>query len=112
MPLAPDCFASAVNSAFPCAFLNLVHQAEGQQRQPLLGITVPHSQVSSEFDVSTDNMGLHLKNMFADGVLEHKSVTEDSSVTAADGKNYLTKLYNLAPTWPAGYRVRSPRDPA
>jgi len=68
--------------------------------------------VAQLFDVSTDNMGLHLKNMFADGVLEHKSVTEDSSVTASDGKNYLTKLYNLAPTWPAGYRVRSPRDPA
>jgi hypothetical protein len=57
-------------------------------------------------------VGLDLKHMFADGVLEHKSVSEDSSVTAADGKNYLTKLYNLAPTWPAGYRVRSPRDPA
>jgi len=69
-------------------------------------------EVAQLFDVSTDNMGLHLKNMFAYGVLEHKSVTEDSSVTAADGKNYLTKLYNLAPTWPAGYRVRSPRDPA
>jgi len=61
--------------------------------------------------VSTDNVGLHLKNMFADWVLGLKSVTEDSSVTAADGKNYLTKLYKLAPTLPAGYRVRSPHDP-
>jgi len=47
------------------------------------------------FDVSTDNVGLHLKNIYAEGELEEKPVAEESSVTAADGKNYLTKLYNL-----------------
>jgi hypothetical protein len=61
------------------------------------------------FDVSTDNVGLHLKNIFADGELELNSVTEESSVTAADGKNYLTKLYNLDAILAVGYRVRSPR---
>ena len=61
------------------------------------------------FDVSTDNVGLHLKNTFADGELEASSVTEESSVTAADGKNYLTKLYNLDAILAVGYRVRSPR---
>ncbi len=47
------------------------------------------------FDVSTDNVGLHLKNIFADGELEEKSVAEESSVTAADGKNYLTNSRRL-----------------
>jgi len=47
------------------------------------------------FDVSTDNVGLHLKNIFAEGELDENSVTEESSVTAADGKNYRTKLSNL-----------------
>jgi hypothetical protein len=61
------------------------------------------------FAVSTDNIGLHLKNIFADGELEESSVTEDSSVTAADGKNYLTKLYKLDAILAVGYRVRSPR---
>ena len=61
------------------------------------------------FDVSTDNVGLHLKNIFEDGELEANSVTEESSVTAADGKNYLTKLYNLDAILAVGYRVRSPR---
>ena len=42
------------------------------------------------FDVSTDNVGLHLKNIFAEGELEENSVTEESSVTAADGKTYDT----------------------
>lgn len=61
------------------------------------------------FDVSTDNVGLHLKNLFSEKELDEKSVTEESSVTAADGKNYLTKLYNLDAILAVGYRVRSPR---
>ena len=61
------------------------------------------------FDVSTDNIGLHLKNIFAEGELGEDSVTEESSVTAADGKNYLTKLYQLDAILAVGYRVRSPR---
>lgn len=66
-------------------------------------------EMAQLFDVSTDNVGLHLKNLFAEGELEGKSVTEESSVTAADGKNYLTKLYNLDAILAVGYRVRSPR---
>jgi hypothetical protein len=66
-------------------------------------------EMAQLFDVSTDNVGLHLKNIFADGELEASSVTEESSVTAADGKNYLTKLYKLDAILAVGYRVRSPR---
>ncbi len=66
-------------------------------------------EMAQLFDVSTDNVGLHLKNIFKDGELEAVSVTEESSVTAADGKNYLTKLYNLDAILAVGYRVRSPR---
>jgi len=66
-------------------------------------------EMAQLFDVSTDNVGLHLKNIFADGELGATSVAEESSVTAADGKNYLTKLYNLDAILAVGYRVRSPR---
>jgi hypothetical protein len=66
-------------------------------------------EMAQLFDVSTDNVGLHLKNLFADEELEEKSVTEESSVTAADGKNYRTKLYQLDAILAVGYRVRSPR---
>ena len=65
--------------------------------------------VAELFDVSTDNVGLHLKNIFAQGELEEIAVTEESSVTAADGKKYRTKLYNLDAILAVGYRVRSPR---
>ena len=66
-------------------------------------------EMAELFDVSTDNVGLHLKNIFADGELDADSVTEESSVTAADDKNYLTKLYKLDAILAVGYRVRSPR---
>lgn len=66
-------------------------------------------EMAQLFDVSTDNVGLHLKNIFEDEELEASSVTEESSVTAADGKNYLTKLYNLDAILAVGYRVRSKR---
>ena len=52
-------------------------------------------EMAQLFDVSTDNVGLHLKNIFADGELDEVSVTEESSVTAADGTEYLTKLHSL-----------------
>ena len=61
------------------------------------------------FDCSTDNVGLHLKNIFRSGELQEDSVTEKFSATASDGKNYLTKFYNLDAIISVGYRVNSTR---
>ncbi len=61
------------------------------------------------FDCSTDNIGLHLKNIFKRGELQENSVTEKISATASDGKNYLTKFYNLDAIISVGYRVNSTR---
>lgn len=61
------------------------------------------------FDCSTDNVGLHLKNIFASGELVKESVTEKNSATAADGKNYQTMFYNLDAIISVGYRVNSVR---
>jgi hypothetical protein len=61
------------------------------------------------FQCSTDNISLHLKNIFKDGELEEKSVTEEFSVTASDGKQYRTKHYNLDAIIAVGYRVNSLR---
>ena len=61
------------------------------------------------FDCSTDNIGLHLKNIFASGELEKDSVTEKISATASDGKNYMTQFYNLDAVISVGYRVNSIR---
>ena len=59
------------------------------------------------FDCSSDNIGLHLKNIFRSGELQEDSVTEKFSATAADGKNYLTQHYNLDAIIAVGYRVNS-----
>ena len=61
------------------------------------------------FDCSTDNIGLHLKNIFASGELVKDSVTEKNSATAVDGKNYQTMFYNLDAIISVGYRVNSVR---
>ena len=45
------------------------------------------------FDCSTDNVGLHLKNIFASGELVKDSVTEKISATASDGKNYYNQCW-------------------
>lgn len=59
------------------------------------------------FGCSTDNISLHLKNIFADGELDKNSVTEKISATATDGKNYPTQFYNLDAIISVGYRVNS-----
>lgn len=61
------------------------------------------------FDCSTDNISLHLKNIFKSGELNENSVAEDFSVTASDGKKYKTKHYNLDAVISVGYRVNSGR---
>jgi len=64
-------------------------------------------QIAQLFDCSADNVSLHLKNIFREKELKEKSVTEESSVTAKDGKQYLTKLYDLDAIIAVGYRVNS-----
>ena len=61
------------------------------------------------FDCSTDNISLHLKNIFKSGELNAESVTEKSSATASDGKNYPTNFYNLDAIISVGYRINSVR---
>ena len=63
--------------------------------------------MSKVFDCSIDNVSLHLKNIFKDNELDENSVVEDSSITASDGKNYKTKIYNLDAIIAVGYRVNS-----
>ena len=41
------------------------------------------------FQCSSDNISLHLKNIFKESELEDKSVAEEFSVTASDGKDKL-----------------------
>ena len=69
-------------------------------------------QISELFDVSPDNVGLHLKNIYDDGELDLSPTTEESSVVQMEGNREVKRpvtLYNLDAILAVGYRVRSPR---
>ena len=72
-------------------------------------VWLSQKQMAELFDCSVDNIGLHVKNIFKEAELSENSVTEDSSVTATDGKNYVVKHYNLDAIISVGYRVNSVR---
>jgi hypothetical protein len=61
------------------------------------------------FDCSTDNISLHLKNIFKENELDENAVTEEFSATASDGKTYKTKHYHLDAIIAVGYRINSRR---
>lgn len=64
------------------------------------------------FNVSPDNIGLHLKNIYDDGELVREATTEESSVVQMEGNREVRRkvtLYNLDAILAVGYRVRSPR---
>ena len=66
-------------------------------------------EMAELFAATKQNISLHLKNLFEDGELAEDSVVKESLTTAADGKAYRTRLYNLDAILAVGYRVRSPR---
>lgn len=61
------------------------------------------------YDVETHTVNYHLKKVFADSELEEASVIRNFRITAADGKTYDTKHYNLAAIIAVGYKVNSER---
>ena len=73
-------------------------------------VWLSQAQMAHLFDTSTDNIGLHLKNIYAEAELEEKVTTEDYSVVRVEGKRQVTrqiKHYNLDAVLSVGYRVKS-----
>jgi hypothetical protein len=67
-------------------------------------------QMAELFNCSTDNISLHLKNIFNEGELDPISTTEESSVVQTEGARQITrtvKYYNLDAIIAVGYRVNS-----
>jgi hypothetical protein len=71
-------------------------------------IWLTQKQMATLFSVSVDNISLHIKNILNENELD-KTVIEESSITASDGKKYKTKIYNLDMIISVGYRVKSKR---
>lgn len=61
------------------------------------------------YNVGIQTINYHLKTVFTDSELEEISVIRKFRITAADGKNYETKHYNLSAIIALGYKVNSER---
>ena len=59
------------------------------------------------FDVQVPAISKHLKNIFEEDELNKNSVVSKMEITADDGKNYNTEVYNLDVIIAVGYRVNS-----
>lgn len=72
-------------------------------------VWLSQKQMALLFNCSTDNISLHLKNIFKLKELIPGSVVEESSLTASDEKTYITRLYNLDAIISSRYRINSQR---
>jgi hypothetical protein len=83
-------------------------QLDGQQET----LWLSQKQIAEVLDTSTDNVSLHLKNIFNDQELDEAATTEDFSVVRQEGARQVkrqVKHYNLDAVISVGYRVNSGR---
>ena len=71
-------------------------------------VWLTQSQMTELFRTSRNNITMHIGNIFKEGELDENSVCKDSLRTAADGKKYRTKYYNLDVIISVGYRIKNP----
>ena len=65
------------------------------------------AKMAELFEVQKAAISKHLKNIFASGELMESAVVSILETTAADGKKYPTRYYNLDAIIAVGYRVNS-----
>lgn len=70
-------------------------------------VWLTQDKIAQLFGVQRPAITKHLKNIFESGELVEESVSSILELTAADGKKYKTKLYNLDAILSVGYRVNS-----
>ncbi len=93
----------------------LIYQSEDgsfhtEVRLESQSVWLSQKQMAELFGTSPDNIGLHLKNIYADGELPEDGTTENFSVVQLEGKrkiNRQVKHYNLDAIISVGYRVNS-----
>lgn len=65
------------------------------------------AQIAVQFQTTKQNVSTHILNAINEGELDENSVVKESFTTAADGKSYRTRFYNLDAIISVGYRVNS-----
>ena len=71
-------------------------------------VWLTQAQMTELFRTTRNNITMHIRNIFKEKELDENSVCKESLHTAADGKRYRTKIYNLDVIISVGYRVKSP----
>lgn len=72
-------------------------------------IWLTQKMMATLYDVSVAAINQHLKKVFEDGELREESVIKKYLITAADGKSYSTKHYNLQAIIAVGFKVNNQR---
>lgn len=72
-------------------------------------VWLTQKMMATLYDVDVRTVNYHLKKVFSDSELQEDSVIRNFRITAADGKSYNTKHYNLAAIIAVGYKVNSER---
>ncbi len=96
-------------------FLTFAYQSKGdgvEVRVQNGTIWLSQKNMGLLFETSSDNIGLHLKNIYAERELNEISTTEDFSVVQQEGNREVcrtVKHYNLDVIIAVGYRVNSKR---
>ena len=70
-------------------------------------VWLTQTQIAELFGTKRPAITKHLSNIFKSGELNEDSVCSIMELTAADGKDYRTKIYNLDAILSVGYRVNS-----
>lgn len=72
-------------------------------------IWLTQKMIATIYNIDVRTVNYHLKKIFSDSELQEDSVIRKFRITAADGKNYNTKHYNLSAIISVGYKVNSER---
>jgi prophage maintenance system killer protein len=72
-------------------------------------VWLTQDQMATLFERERSVITKHLRNVFKDGELDEPAVCANFAQTAADGKTYQTRFYNLDAIISVGYRVNSKR---
>ena len=72
-------------------------------------VWLTQKMMATLYDVSVPAINQHLKRIFADNELEETAVIKHYLTTAADGKNYQVKHYNLQAIIAVGFKIENER---
>jgi len=72
-------------------------------------IWITQKMMAMLYDVEVHTINYHIKKIFSDTELQELSVIRNFRITAADGKSYDTKHYNLQMIIAVGFKVNNER---